>query len=47
MEVDNFLYNHLPNELYDLIRSLPDGINDSEAKNLIPDDDNDMHKLIA
>jgi uncharacterized protein YfkK (UPF0435 family) len=35
LEVDNFFYNNLPNELYDLIRSLPEGIDDDEAKNLI------------
>lgn len=35
LEVDSFFYNNLPNELYDLIRSLPDGISDKEAKRLI------------
>lgn len=35
MKIDRFLYDNLPNELYDLIRSLDDGISDEEAKNLI------------
>jgi hypothetical protein len=35
LEVDNFLYNNLPNELYDLIRSTADGVNNEEAKTLI------------
>ncbi|MFD2164771.1 hypothetical protein ACFSJY_00700 [Thalassotalea euphylliae] len=35
LKVDNFLYDNLPNEVYDLIRSLQDGIDDSEAKRLI------------
>jgi len=34
VKVDNFLYDHLPNELYDLIRSLDEGIDDEEAKRL-------------
>ena len=35
MKVDNFLYDNLPNEFYDLVRSLDEGIDDSEAKRLI------------
>ncbi len=35
VKVDTFLYDNLPNELYDLVRSLPDGIDDQEAKRLI------------
>jgi hypothetical protein len=35
MKIDRFLYDNLPNELYDLIRSLDDGISDDEAKTLI------------
>lgn len=34
VKVDNFLYDHLPNELYDLIRSMDEGINDEEAVRL-------------
>jgi hypothetical protein len=33
--IDRFLYDNLPNELYDLIRSLDEGISDDEAKRLI------------
>ncbi len=33
--IDNFLYDHLPNEIYDLVRSLDKGIDDKEAKRLI------------
>jgi len=33
--LDTFLYNHLPNEFYDLIRSMDKGIDDYEAKRLI------------
>lgn len=35
LQVDSFIYDNLPNELYDLMRSLPDGISDEEAKTLI------------
>lgn len=35
IKIDNFLYDHLPNEFYDLVRSLEDGINDDEARRLI------------
>ncbi len=32
VKVDNFLYDNLPNEIYDLFRSLKDGISQEEAK---------------
>lgn len=35
LKIDRFLYNNLPNEIYDLVRSLEDGISDKEAKNLV------------
>lgn len=35
IKVDNFLYDNLPNEFYDLVRSLDNGISDEEAKRLI------------
>lgn len=35
MKVDNFLYDNLPNEFYELVRSLDQGIDDEEAKRLI------------
>jgi hypothetical protein len=35
LKVDNFLYDHLPNEFYDLVRSIDGGIDDEEAKRLI------------
>ncbi len=35
IKVDTFLYDSLPNEFYDLVRSLDKGINDDEAKRLI------------
>ena len=35
LKVDTFLYDNLPNEFYDLIRSLDDGIDDEEAKRLV------------
>jgi hypothetical protein len=35
LRVDNFLYDNLPNEFYDLLRSIEDGIDDEEAKRLI------------
>ena len=33
--IDGFLYENLPNEFYDLIRSSEDGISDEEAKRLV------------
>ena len=35
VKVDTFLYDHLPNEFYDLVRSVDKGIDDEEAKRLI------------
>ena len=35
IKVDSFLYDNLPNEIYDLVRSLDKGISDQEAKRLI------------
>lgn len=35
LRVDNFLYDNLPNELYELIRDADKGISDSEARKLI------------
>jgi len=35
LKVDTFLYDHLPNEFYELVRNLDDGIDDAEAKRLI------------
>lgn len=35
IKIDRFLYDNLPNELYDLVRSLDKGIDDDEAKRLI------------
>ena len=35
IKVDRFLYDYLPNEFYDLVRSIDKGINDDEAKRLI------------
>lgn len=35
MKIDTFLYDHLPNEFYDLVRSIDKGIDDKEAKRLI------------
>ncbi len=35
VKVDTFLYDHLPNEFYDLVRSADKGIDDDEAKRLI------------
>ncbi len=35
LKIDTFLYNYLPNELYDLIRSTTVGISDKESKRLI------------
>ena len=34
LKVDRFLYDHLPNEFYDLVRSVDKGIDDDEAKRL-------------
>lgn len=34
LKIDGFLYDNLPNELYDLIRSTERGISDDEAKHL-------------
>lgn len=35
IKIDRFLYDSLPNEFYDLVRSLDKGIDDEEAKRLI------------
>lgn len=35
LRIDRFLYDNLPNEFYDLVRSLDNGIDDDEAKRLI------------
>lgn len=35
IKIDTFLYNNLPNEFYDLVRSIDKGIDDNEAKRLI------------
>lgn len=35
LEIDTFLYDNLPNELYDLIRCTDEGIDDDEANRLI------------
>lgn len=35
LKIDTFLYDHLPNEFYDLIRSSDRGISDREAKRLV------------
>lgn len=35
IKIDTFLYDNLPNEFYDLMRSLNKGIDDDEAKRLI------------
>ncbi|MBL4709961.1 MAG: hypothetical protein JKY48_16130 [Flavobacteriales bacterium] len=35
LKIDRFLYDNLPNEFYDLVRSLEGGIEDKEAKRLI------------
>lgn len=34
LKIDNFIYEHLPNEIYDLIRDLKKGISDKEVKKL-------------
>ncbi len=35
LQIDTFLYDHLPNEFYDVIRSTDMGIDDKEAKRLV------------
>jgi hypothetical protein len=35
IKIDNFLYDNLPNEFYELVRSVEGGIDDDEAKRLI------------
>ena len=35
LQIDNFLYDNLPNEFYDLIRSVDLGIDNREAKRLV------------
>lgn len=35
LKIDNFLYDNLPNEFYDLIRSTDKGIDKREAKRLV------------
>ena len=35
LKIDTFLYNNLPNEFYDLIRSTDQGIDEKEAKRLV------------
>jgi len=35
IKIDSFLYDNLPNEIYDLVRSTEKGIDDEEAKRLI------------
>ncbi|MCT4616172.1 MAG: hypothetical protein N4A49_15040 [Marinifilaceae bacterium] len=35
LKIDRFMYDNLPNELYDITRSLDRGIDDNEAKRLI------------
>lgn len=35
LTIDTFLYDHLPNEFYDVIRSTDRGIDDKEAKRLV------------
>ncbi len=35
LKIDNFLYDNLPNEFYDLIRSSDLGIDEKEAKRLV------------
>lgn len=34
-KIDGFLYDNLPNEVYDLIRSLPEGLEDEEAQLIV------------
>jgi len=35
IKIDRFLYDNLPNEFYDLVRSIDNGIDDDEARRLI------------
>lgn len=35
LKIDNFLYDNLPNELYDLVRDVKKGIDDKKARRLI------------
>ena len=35
LKIDTFLYDHLPNEFYDVIRSTDRGIDNKEAKRLV------------
>lgn len=35
LKIDNFLYDNLPNEFYDLVRSNDKGIDEKEAKRLV------------
>ncbi|HKI87834.1 MAG TPA: hypothetical protein VKA38_02320, partial [Draconibacterium sp.] len=35
LKIDTFLYDHLPNEFYDLIRTTDNGITKAEAKSLV------------
>lgn len=35
LKIDNFLYDNLPNEFYDLVRSSDQGIDSKEAKRLV------------
>ena len=35
LKIDNFLYDHLPNEFYDVIRSSDKGIDEKEARRLV------------
>lgn len=35
IQIDNFLYDNLPNEIYDLVRSLDKGVDNVEAQRLI------------
>ncbi|WP_226661749.1 hypothetical protein [Microbulbifer aggregans] len=35
LKIDTFLYDNLPNEIYDLFRSLENGISDQEASRLL------------
>ncbi len=35
LKIDNFLYDNLPNEFYDLIRSYDKGIDEKEARRLV------------
>lgn len=35
LKVDRFLYDHLPNEFYDFVRSADHGIDDAEAEKLL------------